>query len=84
MMLDKNKQREYDYFIRKKINEERLKELDNQKYMEYEERKIKDYRQRVYKNILDDQVQVIPASQKSSSVRKSVNGLEPNPCKNEK
>ncbi len=80
MILDKNKQREYDYFIRKKTNEERLKELDNQKYKEYEERKIKDYRQRVYKNILDDQV--IPVSHKSPTAKKCIDGLEPNPCKN--
>lgn len=76
--MDKHKQREYESELRKKINEDRLRELEDQNYMEFEEKRMRGQRQQIYKNILDDQVS---PNTRSPIVKKSFeNLLQPNPC----
>ena len=50
MMLDRQRLKDYEGLIRKKINDDRMKELEKQHYMEYEEKMIKEQRQKIYKN----------------------------------
>ncbi len=48
--------KEYDQQDRKRINEERMRELNNLKTLEMNDKMYNQYRQRKYKEILDDQM----------------------------
>ncbi len=77
IMLDRQRLKDYEGLIRKKINDDRMKELEKQHYMEYEEKMIKEQRQKIYKNILDEQL--TPVMNKSPLIKKAY--FEPNPCR---
>jgi hypothetical protein len=77
-MFDKFRSRDTEILDKKKINDERLRELDHLNSINIQEKIIKDQRQKIYKELLDDQMKYKFTSHSPIHGRNNIHNEEEN------